>query len=124
MNVSCDLSTLTNLDPTDPDAAQRLLDQCTQTLTDPSLWIWAIVFTVACAVVGALIGKYKNAIARDALLGAALGPIGWIISLLLPVQKPKPSCPKCRKPVDAGDKHCRHCGAALSPSPAGGRGRG
>jgi hypothetical protein len=111
--VACDFSALTNLDPTDPDAAQRLLDQCTQTLTDPTLWIWAIVFTVVCAAVGALIGKYKNAVMRDAVLGAALGPIGWVISLLLPVHKPKPACPQCRKPVDAGDAHCRHCGAKL-----------
>jgi hypothetical protein len=111
--MACDFSALTNLDPTDPDAAQRLLEQCTQTLADPTLWFWAIVLTVVCAAVGALIGKYKNAVVRDAVLGAALGPIGWIISLLLPVQKPKPSCPQCRKPVDDGDAHCRHCGAKL-----------
>ncbi|MBS0570135.1 MAG: hypothetical protein JSS28_05980 [Proteobacteria bacterium] len=109
--MSCDLSALANLDPSDADAAQRLLDQCTAALTDPSLWIWAIVFTVVCAVVGALIGRYKNAVVRDAVLGAALGPIGWIISLLLPAQRPKPACPKCRRIVDAGDAHCRHCGA-------------
>jgi hypothetical protein len=112
--MACDFSALANLDPTDPDAAQRLLDQCTQTLADPTLWIWAIVFTVVCAAVGALIGKYKNAVVRDAVLGAALGPIGWIISLLLPAQKAKPACPGCRKPVDAGDAHCRHCGAKLA----------
>jgi hypothetical protein len=112
--MACDFSALANLDPTDPDAAQRLLDQCTQTLADPTLWIWAIVITVVCAAVGALIGKYKNAVVRDAVLGAALGPIGWVISLLLPAQKAKPACPRCRKPVDAGDAHCRHCGAKLA----------
>lgn len=122
--MACDFSALSNLDPTDPDAAQRLLEQCTATLTDPTLWIWAIVFTVACAAVGALIGKYKNAIARDTLLGLALGPIGWAISLLLPARKPPMKCSACGKVVDAADKHCRHCGAAISPSPAGGRGRG
>ncbi|MBS0487801.1 MAG: hypothetical protein JSS13_10695 [Proteobacteria bacterium] len=122
--MTCDFAALTNLDPADPDAAQRLLEQCTATLTDPTLWIWAIVFTVVCAAVGALIGKYKNAVARDALLGAALGPIGWAISLLLPARKPLAKCIACGKPVDAGDKHCRHCGATLSPSPAAVRGRG
>ena len=90
--MSCDFTALSNLDPTDPDATQRLLEQCTATLTDPTLWIWAIVFTVACAAVGALIGKYKNAIARDTLLGLALGPIGWAISLLLPARKPPAKC--------------------------------
>lgn len=116
--MSCDITALTNLDPTDPDAAQRLLDQCTQTLTDPTLWIWAVVFTIVCTAVGALIGKYKNAVMRDAVLGATLGPIGWIISLLLPVQKPKPVCPKCRKRLDAGDAHCRHCGTKLTGASA------
>jgi hypothetical protein len=111
--VACDLSALANLDPADPEAAQRLLTECTATLADPSLWIWAIVFTIVCAGVGAVIGKYKNAIVRDAILGAALGPIGWIISLLLPAQKRKPACPRCHKLVDAGDRHCRHCGAQM-----------
>ncbi|MBS0555946.1 MAG: hypothetical protein JSR27_00875 [Proteobacteria bacterium] len=112
--MGCDLSALTNLDPTDPDATQRLLEQCTATLTDPTLWIWAIVFTVVCIAVGAIIGKHKNAVARDVLLAAMLGPIGWIISLLLPARKPAAKCPSCAKPVDAGDRHCRHCGAALA----------
>ncbi|MGH8042925.1 MAG: hypothetical protein ACREPN_12895 [Rudaea sp.] len=111
--MACDLSALNNLDATDPEATQRLLDQCTAALTDPKLWLWAIIFTIVCAVVGAWIGKYKNAVVRDTILGAALGPIGWIISLLMPVQKPKPTCPQCRKPVEAGDAHCRHCGARL-----------
>lgn len=122
--MSCDFTALSKLDPTDPDATQRLLEQCTATLTDPTLWIWAIVFTVVCAAVGALIGKYKNAVARDTLLGLALGPIGWAISLLLPARKPPAKCGACGKTADAGDKHCRHCGATLCPSPAGGRGRG
>jgi hypothetical protein len=109
--MDCDLTALANLDPADPETTQRLLSACTAALTDPSLWVWTIVFTVVCAAVGALIGKYKNAIVRDTILGAALGPIGWIISLLLPAQKPKPLCSQCRKPVDAGDTYCRHCGA-------------
>lgn len=113
MIVACDLSALANLDPTDPDAAQRMLADCTATLTDPTLWIWAIVFTVVCAAVGAWIGKRKNAVARDALLGAALGPIGWAISLLLPAHRPPAKCPRCAGIVDPRDRHCRHCGAKL-----------
>jgi hypothetical protein len=113
--MSCDFSALSNLDPTDPDQAPRLLEECTRVLTDPTLWFWAIAFTVIGAVVGAWIGKRKNAIARDTLLGAALGPIGWIISLVLPAVKPKPACPACAGEVGAGDAHCRHCGAKLKP---------
>ncbi len=113
--MACDFSSLSNIDPTDPDQANALLQQCTAALTDPTLWIWAIVFTVGCAVVGALIGKYKKAVVRDAILGAAFGPIGWIISLCMPVAKPKPVCPACKRMVEAGDKHCRHCGAKIVP---------
>ena len=111
--MSCDFSALGSIDPNDPEQANALLQQCTATLTDPSIWWWAIAFTVVCAAVGALIGKYKNAVIRDAILGAALGPIGWIISLCTPVSKPKPQCRACKRPVDASDAHCRHCGAKL-----------
>jgi hypothetical protein len=112
--MSCDFAALANLDPSDPDQANRLLQQCTSTLTDPWLWFWAIAFTVVGAVVGVWIGRRKNAVGRDALLGAALGPIGWIISLCLPaVKTPPPACPACKRAVDARDAHCRHCGAKL-----------
>lgn len=111
--MSCDLSALSNIDTGDPEQAADLLAQCTAALADPTLWIWAIVFTVVCGVVGALIGKYKNAVARDVFLGLLLGPIGWIVSLLLPAHKPRPKCVACGKFVDPGDRHCRHCGAAL-----------
>jgi len=112
--MSCDFSALNNIDPMDPDQANRLLQECTATLLDPMLWFWAIVFTVVGGIVGALIGKRRNAVARDALLGAALGPIGWIISLYLPAPKPKPACLACKRGVDPSDAHCRHCGAKLS----------
>lgn len=109
----CDLSTLATADTGDPEQLLLLIEQCTKTLTDPKLWIWALVLTIVCGAVGAWIGKRKNAVTRDAILGAALGPIGWIVSLCLPVAKPKPVCRRCRKPVEAGDAHCRHCGAKL-----------
>jgi hypothetical protein len=112
--MGCDLNALANLDPTDPEQAPRLLEECTRTLTDPMLWFWAIAFTLVGAAVGVWIGKRRNAVTRDAILGAALGPIGWIISLALPAPKPKPKCPACKRAVDAGDAHCRHCGAKLA----------
>lgn len=113
--MSCDFATLSKAQESgDPDQVLDLLQQCNDALTDPTLWYWAIGFTVVCAVVGALIGKYKNAIVRDTMLGLVLGPIGWAISLLLPAVKPKPVCPDCKRRVEAGDKHCRYCGAALT----------
>ena len=110
--MSCDFSALTNLDPTDPDLANRLLEECTAAATDPTLWFWSIAFTWS-APSSARIGKRKHAVARDTILGASLGPIGWIISLCLPAPKPKPACPACKGEVGAGDAHCRHCGAKL-----------
>ena len=110
--MSCDFSTLSKVQG-DPEQAMDLLQQCTDALTDPTMWYWTIAFTIVCALVGALIGKYKNAVVRDTLLGVALGPIGWIISLLLPAVKAKPACPACKRVVDASDRHCRYCGAAL-----------
>jgi hypothetical protein len=83
--ITCDIATLTQaLQSDDPDAQMQTLDACLDLLTDPTLWYWLIGFTVVSALVGALIGKYKNAVVRDTLLGLALGPIGWGISLLLP----------------------------------------
>lgn len=113
--MSCDFSTLSNLDPGDPERTQALLRECTAALTNPKLWMWTIVITIVCAAVGAWIGKRKNSVVRDAILGAALGPIGWIISLCMPAAKAKPVCPACKRPADAQDKHCRQCGAKLTP---------
>jgi hypothetical protein len=108
--MSCDFSALANLDSGDPEQALELLHACS---TDPQLWLWGLVATVVCAAVGALIGKYKNAVLRDAVLGAALGPIGWIVSLCLPKEKPPLKCPACQRVVERKDAHCRHCGAGL-----------
>jgi hypothetical protein len=112
--MACDLSALSNLDSADPEQSMALMQECTDALTSPQLWIWGIVLTIVFAAGGALIGKYKNAVVRDTLLGATLGPIGWIISLCLPRVKEKPKCPVCRRPVDIGDQHCRHCGTKLN----------
>lgn len=112
--MNCDFTTLSRVQESgDPDEAMNMLQQCGAALSDPTLWYWAIAFTLICALVGALIGKHKNAIARDTILGLALGPIGWIISLLLPAIRPKPVCPTCKCSIDTGDKHCRHCGTPL-----------
>jgi len=112
--MSCDIGALLKVDAADPDQINDLLRQCMATAFDPMLWLWAIALTIIGAAVGAWIGKRKHALARDTILGAALGPIGWIISLALPQAKPKPACPACKREVDADDVHCRHCGAKLA----------
>ncbi|MEO8958759.1 MAG: hypothetical protein ABI304_07445 [Rudaea sp.] len=112
--MACDFSSLSNIDPANPEQTQALLRECTAALTDPKLWLWTIVITIVCAAVGAWIGTRKNSVVRDAILGAALGPIGWVISWFLPAAKPKPVCPVCKHAVDGQDKHCRHCGIKLA----------
>jgi hypothetical protein len=113
--MACDFSALANIDASDVTQSEALLRECIAVMTDPTLWFWGIAFTVVGALVGAWIGKYKKAIARDAVLGAAFGPIGWIVSLMLPVKAPPPTCAACKREVAPGDAHCRHCGAALKP---------
>ena len=111
--MACDFSALANVDADDPDQALALMQQCEAVLTDPDLWLWAIGLTVVGAIVGGLLGRRKKTVVRDTLLGATLGPIGWIISLVLPAPKPKPVCAACKRLIDVGDAHCRHCGAKL-----------
>jgi hypothetical protein len=117
--MDCDVSTLLDaIQSGDADQQMQALASCSDSVFDPTLWYWLIGFTIVCAVVGALIGKYKNAVVRDTVLGLALGPIGWLISLLLPKRAKNasgpPYCGSCGKSVIAGDKYCRHCGALIA----------
>jgi ribosomal protein L40E len=111
MALECSLGALTNLDQTDTEAVQALLQTCTQTLLSPALWAWAIGITVACAAVGALIGATKGRWVAGLVWGAALGPIGWLVMALSKGNLPE--CPECglTNPTDA--KACRHCGVNL-----------
>jgi hypothetical protein len=113
--MSCDLDALNSIDADDPDSLNALMQQCTSMLFSPELWLWGIAFTVVGAIGGALIGRYKKAVVRDALLGAALGPIGWVISAFLPVAKPPVVCPACKRVVGPADVHCKFCGARVTP---------
>ncbi|MBO9662788.1 zinc ribbon domain-containing protein [Dokdonella sp.] len=108
MEQACTLSALTSLDQTDPDAVQALLQTCIESLFDPMLWEWALAITVACAVIGALIGKAKGRWLAGLLWGAALGPIGWLIVALS--KSGFVECPDCGQPNAPSAKVCRHCG--------------
>jgi hypothetical protein len=82
MTLQCDFAALSNLDLSDPDAAQALLQVCRDDLLDPDLWKWTLIFTLVCLVVGAVIGHLKGRWLAGLLWGAALGPIGWIVIAL------------------------------------------
>ncbi len=108
MALACTLKSLSAIDTTDPEALQALLQTCTDKLLNPSLWEWAIVLTLICAGIGALIGRSKGRWLAGFVWGAALGPIGWIV---IAVAKREPRlCPECgrKNPVDA--KVCHGCG--------------
>ncbi|MEO7432105.1 MAG: hypothetical protein ABIR62_08775 [Dokdonella sp.] len=111
MALECTLAALTNLDQTDPDAVQELLQICTRTLLSPTLWAWALGFTVVCAVIGGLIGATKGRMVAGVVWGIALGPIGWVVIAVS--NGNQPACPDCGQTNPTDAKTCRHCGVNL-----------
>lgn len=104
---------LEGIDPADPDAAWRLFWRL-MGLVD---WWGLFWLTVACAAVGGLIGRYKGALWKGVLLGAALGPIGWAVALMA-VQPPR-ACAACGQANPADARRCGRCGASLSAPVSG-----
>lgn len=111
MALECSLDALSNLDQTDPEAVQALLQSCTGALLSPALWAWVIGITVACALVGAFIGMTKGRWLAGLVWGAALGPIGWLIVLFS--KSTLPECPECGRRNVTSAKACRRCGTNL-----------
>jgi len=106
--LECTLASLANVDQTDPEALQALLQQCTAALLDPVMWEWALALTVACALIGALIGWAKGRWLAGLLWGAALGPIGWVVIALS--KSSLIECPECGRRNRPDAKVCRFCG--------------
>lgn len=106
--LECTLSAVTQIDQTDPEAIQALMRQCVHTLLDPTLWEWALLFTLVCAIVGALIGWSKGRWVSGLVWGAALGPIGWLVTALS--KSNLPECPECGKRNRPDAKVCHYCG--------------
>ena len=126
MAMTCDFATLSQIDSEDPEALQALLQQCTDALLDPSLWMWALIFTLVCALVGAAIGWRKGRWVAGVVWSLVLGPIGWIViafakpASALPVAKtpPRPPiCPDCGRANVFGANFCANCGGDLRRPP-------
>lgn len=99
-------------DGSDPAGLERVLEACTAALLDPVLWWWALAFTVVGAAGGALIGWFRGRLAVGLILGAALGPLGWLAMPLLPANYV--ACPSCSCNNRPGAKRCRHCGVDMA----------
>ena len=108
MALECTLASLANVDQTDPEAVQALLQECTRALLDPTLWEWALLLTLICALVGALIGWVKGRWLMGMVWGAALGPIGWLVVALS--KSSLRECPECGRRNRPDAKVCRFCG--------------
>jgi DNA-directed RNA polymerase subunit RPC12/RpoP len=62
-------------------------------------------------LVGYLAGRARGRESDGLLLGALLGPIGWLLILCGPDKRPK--CIECGGVVIAGAVKCSHCGSAV-----------
>lgn len=74
------------------------------------LWFYVAIF----AGVGGLIGWRKKQVVSGIVWGGLLGPVGWLVTLLLPSRGPK--CPLCGGAL-ANEivPKCRHCGSDIDP---------
>lgn len=71
----------------------------------------ALTWVVAGALGGAAIGWIKNRLWRGVLLGATLGPIGWLVVGLL--EGAFRECPACSRPIRVQARVCPHCHASV-----------
>jgi len=108
MALECTLGALAGIDQSDPDALQALMRECLSTLLDPAMWEWALAITVVCALIGALIGWSKGRWLSGLVWGAALGPIGWLVTALS--KSGLRECPECGRRNQPAAKVCRFCG--------------
>ncbi|HEY6985600.1 MAG TPA: zinc ribbon domain-containing protein [Rhodanobacteraceae bacterium] len=108
MALECTLASLAKVDQSDPEAVQALLQQCVHTLLQPELWEWALLLTLICALVGALIGWPKGRWLAGLVWGAALGPIGWIVIALS--KSSLRECPECGRRNRPDARVCHYCG--------------
>ena len=93
------------IDPDAPDAALWLFLRL-MGLVDWWLLLW---ITLASMAIGALIGWRRGTVWRDVGLAAALGPLGWLVSFLLPL--PQRRCAQCGQFNTAKAQVCTRCGA-------------
>ena len=72
----------------------------------------ALTWVVVGGIGGAIVGWIKNRVLRGVVLGATLGPVGWIIVGVL--EGNFRDCPACSRPIRVQALTCRHCGASVA----------
>ena len=100
---------LDGVDLTDPDAFWTVFWR----LMGMVDWTLLIALTVLGIVGGGLIGWRRGTFWRDVALGAALGPLGWVVSFVMPARVR--TCLACGRRNASARTTCASCGDALPP---------
>jgi hypothetical protein len=74
-------------------------------------WPLLVLWSSTGFVGGAWIAWRRNRWVLAPLLGATLGPIGWVPAARL--RSKLHECPACSRTIPAGAAVCRHCGTAV-----------
>ena len=75
-----------------------------------------LIFAVISALIGAILGKvFKERPGAGAILALCFGPLGWLAVFV--IEDGLRPCPDCKGHVAKDATTCRHCRAALKPSP-------
>lgn len=78
------------VDMSSPDAFLHIFMNLMNMLPLAALFWWSVVFVV----VGALLGWWRGRLMAGVVWALALGPIGWIIVLLIPKSAKPPPLPR------------------------------
>lgn len=80
---------------------------------DVSQWSTGLVLLVVGidTLVGVLIGQAKRRVFAGTALGFLIGPLGWLITALLPAgaDSAQAACPFCLGPLPLKQSECAHC---------------
>lgn len=74
-------------------------------------WPLLVLWSSTGFVGGAWIAWRRNRWVVAPLLGAALGPLGWLPAARL--RSKLRECPACSRTIPAGAAVCRHCGTSI-----------
>jgi hypothetical protein len=80
------------VDMSSPDASLHIFLNLMNMLPMAALFWWSVVFVA----IGALLGWWRGRLMAGVVWSLALGPIGWIIVLLIPKLAKPPPLPRSR----------------------------